>query len=135
MVAEDALREVELGLHLLAQPVVRVDGHSELPEPRLPDFAELIEADGEPDDAILRRLFELAGAVTPSTSGRFATLSPRCASSVESGVFDVRETPTRTRSAFLKLRGSLPSSLLTVNSTASMRRKYSSRAGACRSAC
>ena len=54
-------------------------------------------------------------------------MSPRCASSVESGVFEVRDTPTRTRSAFLKLRGSLPSSLFTANSTASMRRKYSSR--------
>jgi hypothetical protein len=61
--------------------------------------------------------------------GRLATLSPRCARSVDSGVFDVRLTPTSTRSAFLKLRGSLPSSLFTVNSTASMRRKYSSVSG------
>ena len=62
----------------------------------------------------------------PRTSGTFATLSPFCARKVDSGVFDVREMPTSTRSAFGRLRGSRPSSLRTVNSTASTRRKYSS---------
>jgi hypothetical protein len=68
-----------------------------------------------------------SGNAAPSTSGRFATLSPRCASISESGVLEVRETPTRTMSALRKFRGSLPSSLFTANSTDSMRRKYSSQ--------
>ena len=122
------LRVLELGLHLILEAVVRVDAHAELLEARLADLDERLEADREADDALLRSpLRARAAAARRARCGRFATLRPRCARSVESGVFDVRLTPTRTRSAFLKLRGSLPSSLFTVNSTASMRRKYSSR--------
>ena len=65
----------------------------------------------------------LSGGSTPRTIGTFAHLSPRWARYVESGVFEVREMPTSTRSAFGRLRGSAPSSFLTANSTASMRRK------------
>jgi hypothetical protein len=82
------------------------------------------------DDAVCaRHVVELGRGSTPSTSGTLATLTPRPARYVESGVFEVRLTPTSTRSAFLRLRGSLPSSLFTANSTASMRRKYSFESG------
>ena len=57
--AKSRLAKSSSSLHVLAQRVVRLGGHAELPQARLADLAELLETDGEPDDAILRRLLEL----------------------------------------------------------------------------
>ena len=53
------LRVLELLPHVLAHAVVGLGGHAELAEARLADLAELLEADREADDAVLRRLDEL----------------------------------------------------------------------------
>lgn len=53
----------------------------------------------ERDDEWLRQDFELGRKGRPATSGTFAVRMPRLANSIQVGVFDVRDTPTRTTSA------------------------------------
>ena len=48
------------------------------------------------------------------------------------GVLDVRETPTRTTSAWFRSSAPRPSSCFTANSMAAMRRKYWASSGAVR---
>ena len=63
------------------------------------------------------------GGSTPLASGMFATLYPWNERYIDSGVFEVRETPMRTMSALARSSGLRPSSWETKNSIASMRLK------------
>ena len=54
---------------------------------------------------------------------------PRC---IDVGVFDVRDTPTRMMSALFRSSAPRPSSCLTANSMAAIRRKYWASSGAWR---
>ena len=69
-------RVVELLLDLVAQAVARVHGHAELLQARLADLDELIELDGEADDALVRRLVELGRERDAEDDGLVGDLEP-----------------------------------------------------------
>src|SRR5688572_6190563 len=76
MFGKEPSRKGELLFDVLAQRVVGLGRHPQLTKARLANLAELVETDGEPDDAILRRLFELAGGRHAEHEGQVGDLEP-----------------------------------------------------------